>query len=146
MNDASIWAFTPDLAALNNNAHHMVGHVGIEFTEIGDDYVVARMPVDRRTHQPTGLLHGGASVTLAETLGSMGAFMCVDPERYQVVGLEINANHVRGVTSGWVTGTARPLHRGRTTQLWEIKIVDEAGKLVCVSRITMAVLEKKPAA
>ena len=85
-------------------------------------------------------------MTLAETLGSIGAALCVDPERFQVVGLEINANHVRGVREGWVTGTARPLHRGRTTQLWEIKITDDAGKLVCVSRITMAVIEKKPAA
>ena len=142
----SIWFFTPSLADLNKTAHTMLGHIGIEFTEVGDDYVSARMPVDQRTHQPAGLLHGGASVTLAETLGSTGAFLCVDPKTSQVVGLEINANHVRGVKEGWVTGTARPLHRGRTTQLWEIKIVDEAGKLVCVSRITMAVLEKKSAA
>lgn len=140
-----IWFHHPTLEQLNHTSHHMVGHIGIEFTEIGDDYITARMPVDTRTHQPTGLLHGGASVTLAETLGSTCAYMCVDPKRYQVVGLEINANHVRGVSEGWVTGTARPLHRGRTTQLWEIKITDPAGKLVCVSRITMAVLEKKPA-
>ena len=141
----SIWHYTPTLAQLNQTSNTMVSHIGIEFTEIGDDYIRGRMPVDRRTHQPYGLLHGGASVTLAETLGSIGAALCVDPERYQVVGLEINANHVRGVREGWVTGTARPLHRGRTTQLWEIKISDDAGKLVCVSRITMAVIEKKPA-
>ena len=98
------------------------------------------------THQPFGLLHGGASVTLAETLGSTGGMLCVDPAKYLVVGLEINANHVRGVREGWATGTARPLHRGKTTQLWEIKIADDAGKLVCVSRITLAVIEKKPAA
>ena len=140
----AIWFFRPTLEQLNHTAHHMVGHIGIEFTEVGDDYVTARMPVDQRTHQPTGLLHGGASVTLAETLGSTGAFLCVDPKLFQVVGLEINANHVRGVREGWVTGTARPLHRGKATQLWEIKITDAAGKLVCVSRITMAVLEKKP--
>ena len=140
----SIWFFRPTLEQLNQTSHHMVGHIGIEFTEVGDDYVTARMPVDRRTHQPYGLLHGGASVTLAETLGSTGAALCVDPKLYQVVGLEINANHVRGVREGWVTGTARPLHRGKATQLWEIKITDAVGKLVCVSRITMAVLEKKP--
>lgn len=124
----------------------MVGHLGMEFTEIGDDHVTARMPVDVRTHQPYGLLHGGASVALAETLGSTGAFMCVDPARQYVVGLEINANHVRAVKEGWVTGTARPLHRGKTTQIWEIRIVDGADKLVCISRITIAVLDKKPAA
>ena len=142
----NIWFHHPTLEQLNQSADTMVGHIGIEFTEVGNDYVSARMPVDARTRQPYGLLHGGASVTLAETLGSVGAALCVDPQRYQVVGLEINANHVRGVKEGWVTGTARPLHRGKTTQLWEIKITDAAGKLVCVSRITMAVLEIKPAA
>ena len=142
----SIWFFQPSLEELNKTSNTMLGHLGIEFSEVGDDFLRARMPVDHRTHQPYGLLHGGASVTLAETLGSTGAMMCVDPARYQVVGLEINANHVRGVREGWVTGTARPLHRGKSTQLWEIKIVEGAGKLVCVSRITLAVLEKKPAA
>lgn len=140
-----IWHHRPTLEQINQNQHCMVGHLGIEMTELGVDYLVGRMPVDRRTHQPFGLLHGGASVTLAETLGSMGAMLTLDPARFQIVGLEINANHVRGVREGWVIGTARPLHRGRTTQLWEIKIVDEAGKLVCVSRITLAVLEKAPA-
>lgn len=101
------------------------------------------MPVDQRTHQPYGLLHGGASVALAETLGSSAAMCTVDPAQFQVVGLEINANHVRGVREGWVIGTAKPLHRGRTTQLWEIHITDEAGKLVCVSRLTVAVLALK---
>ncbi len=139
---ASIWVFQPSLDQLNQSSHCMVGHIGIEFTAVGPDYVVARMPVDKRTHQPFGQLHGGASVALAETLGSVGAMMCVDPSRQQVVGLEINANHVRGVREGWVTGTARPLHRGKTTQLWEIRIEDDAGRLVCISRITMAVLEK----
>ena len=145
MSDA-IWAHRPGLDALNRSANTMIGHLGIEVTELGDDFVRARMPVDQRTVQPAGLLHGGASVALAETLGSMGAMLCVDPARFQVVGLEINANHVRAVRSGWVTGTARPLHRGKTTQLWEIRITDEADKLVCISRLTMAVLEKKPAA
>jgi 1,4-dihydroxy-2-naphthoyl-CoA hydrolase len=143
---APIWSFQPTLAQLNQTGQCMVGYIGIEFIEIGNDYLVARMPVDRRTHQPFGLLHGGASVTLAETMGSTGAMMCVDPKRQQVVGLEINANHVRAVREGWVVGTARPLHRGRTTQLWEIRIADDAGKLVCISRITMAVLEKAPPA
>ncbi|MBL8523467.1 MAG: hotdog fold thioesterase [Betaproteobacteria bacterium] len=141
----SIWFQRPPLAELNKNAHCMVGHLGIEMIELGDDFLRARMPVDKRTHQPFGLLHGGASVALAETLGSMGAMLTVNPVQFQVVGLEINANHVRGVREGWVIGTARPLHRGKTTQLWEIKIVDEADKLVCVSRITIAVLDKKPA-
>ena len=124
----------------------MVGHLGIEFTEIGNDYVRARMPVDARTHQPYGLLHGGASVTLAETLGSTGAMMSLDAALQYAVGLEINANHVRAVKAGWVTGTARPLHRGKTTQIWEIRIVDDSDKLVCISRITVAVLDRKPAA
>ena len=124
----------------------MVGHLGIEFTEIGNDYVRARMPVDARTHQPYGLLHGGASVTLAETLGSTGAMMSVDAALQYAVGLEINANHVRAVKAGWVTGTARPLHRGKTTQIWEIRIVDDSDKLVCISRITVAVLDRKSAA
>ena len=142
----SIWFHRATLDQLNQTADCMVGHIGIEFTEIGDDYLVARMPVDRRTLQPYGLLHGGASLTLAETLGSTGAYLSIDQEKYQAVGLEINANHVRAARDGWVTGVARPLHRGRTTQLWEIRITDEAGKLVCVSRITVAVLEKQPAA
>ena len=124
----------------------MVGHLGIEFTEIGNDYVRARMPVDARTLQPYGLLHGGASVTLAETLGSTGAMMSLDAALQYAVGLEINANHVRAVKAGWVTGTARPLHRGKTTQIWEIRIVDDSDKLVCISRITVAVLDRKPAA
>ena len=136
-----IW-FAPPTAQETYFRNTMVEHLGIELTEFGDDFLRARMPVDHRTHQPAGLLHGGASVALAETLGSIGAHLCVDPARFAVVGLEINANHIRGVTSGWVIGTARPLHRGRTTQVWEIRIEDEAGKLVCISRLTMAILEK----
>ena len=120
----------------------MVEHLGIVLTEAGDDYLKARMPVDQRTKQPAGLLHGGASVALAETLGSFASYMCVDPQKYDCVGLEINANHIRQVRQGFVTGTARPLHLGRRTQLWEIKITDEKNRLVCVSRITLAVLEK----
>lgn len=121
----------------------MVEHLGIKFTEVGSDYLKATMPVDHRTHQPFKLLHGGASVALAETLGSVGAQLTVNQDTHYCVGLEINANHIRGVREGLVTGTARPLHRGRSTQVWEIKIETEDGRLVCVSRITMAILEKK---
>lgn len=121
----------------------MVEHLGIEFTEIGEDYLKARMPVDNRTKQPFGLLHGGASVSLAETLGSVAAYSVIDPSKYKCVGLEINANHLRSETSGYVYGMAKPVHIGKSTQVWEIKISNEAEKLVCISRITMAVLEKK---
>ena len=114
-------------------------HLGIEFLEVGDDYLVGRVPVDERTRQPYGLLHGCVSVVLAETLGSCGAaFSC--PPGYRAVGLDINANHLRGVTSGWVTATARPIHRGRTTHVWQIERRDDAGKMTCISRITMAIL------
>ncbi len=116
--------------------------LGIRFTEIGPDYVRGTMPVDARTHQPYGLLHGGASVALAETLGSTAGGLCVE-DGQGVVGIEINANHLRGVREGTVTGTARPLHVGRSTQVWEIRIEDEAGQLVCISRITLAVIRKR---
>ena len=116
-----------------------VSHLGIEFTEVGDDYLKARVPVDRRTCQPYGLLHGGVSVVLAETLGSCGA-MYAAPEGYRAVGLDINANHIKATTHGWVTGVARPVHRGRTTHVWQIDLTNDAGELTCVSRITMAVL------
>lgn len=142
MTTVAIWHQHPSLAQLNSSKNTLVEHLGIEFIEVGDDFIKARMPVDHRTVQPMGLLHGGASVALAETLGSSGAYLCVDPAKYVVVGLEINANHVRAVRDGWVTGTARPLHRGKTTQLWEIRITDAADKLVCISRLTMAVLDK----
>ena len=142
MTTIAIWHQRPNIAELNSAKDSLVEHLGIEFIELGDDYLKARMPVDHRTVQPMGLLHGGASVALAETLGSSGAYLCVDPAKYVVVGLEINANHVRAVRDGWVIGTARPLHRGRTTQLWEIRITDATDKLVCISRLTMAVLDK----
>ena len=133
---------TPD--QLNQmNRGNMVGFLGIEFTEVGADYVCARMPVDERTRQPMGLLHGGASVALAETLGSLAAYCTIDAEKQYCVGLDINANHVRGVSAGFVYGKAAPLHLGRSTQVWEIRITDEAGKLVCISRLTMAVLDRK---
>ena len=116
-----------------------MSHLGIEFTEIGPDYLCARVPVDERTKQPYGLLQGGVSGVLAETLGSMAAVLACPPG-HRAVGLDINANHLRAVTSGWVTGTARPVHIGRTTQVWQIDMCNEAGQPTCVSRITMAVL------
>ncbi|MBC7922616.1 MAG: hotdog fold thioesterase [Ferruginibacter sp.] len=123
--------------------HSLEKHLGIEFTEVGPDYLCARMPVDGRTRQPFGVLHGGASVVLAETLGSVGANSCVDGARQYCVGLEINANHVRSVREGYVYGRATALHVGLTTQVWEIRIRDAENRLVCVSRITLAVLDKK---
>jgi uncharacterized protein (TIGR00369 family) len=129
----------PDLAALNaRNLGNAVGHMGIVFTEQGEDFFRGTMPVDQRTLQPYGLLHGGASVLLAETLGSMAANLCLEPGEGQAVGIEINANHLRAMTEGAVTGTARPLHVGRGTQVWEIRIEDEQGRPVCVSRLTLA--------
>ncbi len=113
--------------------------LGIRFTSITEDALEATMPVDARTHQPLGFLHGGASVLLAETLGSVGATLLVEPGKYRCFGLEVNANHISAVRSGFVTGTATPLHVGKSTQVWEIRITSDAGKLVCVSRITMAV-------
>jgi len=137
----SIWRSLRTLEELNGNrGGTLIDNLGILFTEIGDDFVRATMPVDARTVQPYGLLHGGASVALAETLGSMGAAMCVDAAEYQVVGQEINANHVRAARSGLVTGTARAVHLGGRTQVWSIEIVNDAQKLVCISRITMAVI------
>jgi uncharacterized protein (TIGR00369 family) len=114
-------------------------HVGIEFLEVGDDFIRGRIPVDARTRQPYGLLHGGMSVVLAETLGSVGAAYACPPGR-RVVGLEINANHLRGAASGWVTGVARPLHMGRSTHVWQIDLSDDAGRSTCVSRLTLAIL------
>ncbi len=117
--------------------------LGIEFTEVGSDFISGKMPVDRRTHQPMGLLHGGASVVLAETLGSVGSYLCVDAAKYVCVGLEINANHVKGVKEGYVYGTATLLHAGKKTHIWAIHITNDRKELVCVSRLTMAVLDKK---
>jgi len=128
------------LNALSQNT--LVEHLGIEVTEIGDDFIVGTMPVDHRTHQPMGLLHGGASVALAETLGSVAATITLDLKKQYAVGLEINANHLRSARSGIVTGVAKPIHVGKKTQVWEIKISDDQGKLVCISRITMAILDK----
>jgi 1,4-dihydroxy-2-naphthoyl-CoA hydrolase len=139
----SIWSVQSTLEGLNGFFRNtMVEHIGIEFLEIGDDYIKARMPVDHRTVQPLGLLHGGASVALAETLGSVAAYLCVDASQKTCVGLDINANHIRSVTSGFVYGIVRPIHIGSSTQVWEIRITNEQDKLVCISRITMAVLDK----
>jgi len=139
----TVWRSLLRLQELNSGRDGtLVGHLGIEFTEIGADFIRATMPVDGRTRQPYGLLHGGASVALAETLGSTGAVMCVDRKEYQCVGQEINANHVRAARSGLVTGTARPVHLGGRTQVWTIDIVNEAGKLACTSRLTVAVIRR----
>lgn len=124
----------------------LMEHLGIEYLEIGDDYLKARMPVDARTKQPAGLLHGGASVSLAETLGSIAATLCLDSEKKEVVGLEINANHIRSVREGWVTGVTKPIHVGGTTQIWETRIYNEQDKLVCISRLTVAIIAKKSVA
>lgn len=135
-----IWKQAISVERLNDSClNTATSHLGIEFLEVGDDFIRARVPVDPRTIQPYGLLHGGVSVVLAETLGSCGAAFSVH-EGQRVVGLDINANHLKGVTRGWVTGTTRPVHIGRSTQVWAIELRNEAGELTCVSRITMAVL------
>ena len=140
----SIWKRKPEIAEINKvSSDTLAGHLGIEFFEVGDDYLKARMPVDNRTVQPLGMLHGGASVTLAESLGSVGSYFTLDTEKYFSVGLEINANHVKSVEDGWVTGTARPVHIGGRTQIWEIKITNSDDQLVCISRLTLAVISNK---
>jgi 1,4-dihydroxy-2-naphthoyl-CoA hydrolase len=121
----------------------MQDHLGIEFLELGSDFIRARMPVDNRTKQPFGILHGGASVALAETLGSLASAATLDLSKKACVGLEINANHIRSVSEGFVYGVARPFHIGSSTQVWEIRITDEKDRLVCVSRITMMVIDRK---
>ncbi|MEE7547860.1 hotdog fold thioesterase [Xanthomonas sp. Kuri4-1] len=125
------------------SAETLIEHLGIVFTAVGDDWLRATMPVDARTRQPYGLLHGGASVVLAETLGSSAGNLCVDLATHMCVGLEINANHLRAAHQGTVTGTARAVHVGRTTQVWDIAIDDEAGRRVCVSRLTLAVVARR---
>lgn len=132
------------LEEINRFSHNTLAqHLGIEVTRIGEDFLEAKMPVDHRTHQPEGLLHGGASVALAETLGSVAAFCTLDSATKTCVGLEINANHIKGVRNGFVTGIARPVHIGQRTQVWEIRISNEKKELVCISRITMAVIDKR---
>ena len=140
----AIWKQDTSLDRLNGwSANTMMEALGIRFTAVGDDWLQGTMPVDHRTHQPYGLLHGGASVVLAETLGSTAAMLTLDPTQEAAVGLDINANHIRGVRSGNVVGTARKVHIGRSTQVWEIRIETEAGELVCISRITMAVIPSR---
>jgi 1,4-dihydroxy-2-naphthoyl-CoA hydrolase len=134
----------PTLDQLNSTSQEtMVKHLGIEFTGIGDDFLEATMPVDHRTKQPMGLLHGGANVALAETLGSLASSFTIDQSRQACVGLEINANHIKAVRHGLVKGVAKPIHIGKTTQVWEIKIYNESEQLCCISRMTMAILDKK---
>lgn len=140
----SIFKAKPTLETLNKmSANTLISHLGIECTAIGEDFIEAKMSVDHRTHQPLGLLHGGASVALAETLGSVAATCCIDIATQYCVGLEINANHIKSVRSGFVYGIAKPVHIGKKTQVWEIRITTEEKELVCVSRITLAIIDKK---
>lgn len=127
-------------ALQNNGKNTLVEHLGIEFTEVGDDFIKAKMPVDKRTHQPMGLLHGGAHVVLAETLGSTAANLCLDNTKEYALGLDINSNHLKAAKDGFVYGTARPIHVGAKTQVWEIKITNEKEQLLNISRLTMIVL------
>jgi 1,4-dihydroxy-2-naphthoyl-CoA hydrolase len=140
---AAIWREQVSVEQLHEwQQDSMPGFVGIRFTEIGADFLRGTMPVSERTRQPFGILHGGASVVLAETLASMAAFLCIDRERFVSVGQEINANHLRSVRDGLVTGTTRPFHLGTRSQVWGIEIMDDRGRLTCVSRITMAIVER----
>ena len=140
----SIWF--KDYTTGKHGSREMTGlnkQIGIKITEIGDDYLKGTMPVDDRTKQPVGLLHGGANCVRAETLASMGAYLVIDPSRNNVVGIEINANHIRSAKEGEVTGTARPIHLGKQTHVWQVEITRDDGKLSCVSRVTMAVIDRK---
>ena len=145
----SLWRQTPNLEQLNASQRNTIGELlDIRFESFDDDSLSASMVVDARTHQPYSLLHGGASVVLAETLGSMASHLCIDSSRFYCVGLEVNANHLRGLRSGRVTAVARPLHLGRTTHVWDIRLSGEDGKPSCISRLTMAIVplgEKGPA-
>jgi 1,4-dihydroxy-2-naphthoyl-CoA hydrolase len=140
----SIWRTAATPAELNERGSRTLhGYLGIRVTEIGPDFLRATMPVSERTHQPYGVLHGGASVALAETAGSLAAMLCVEPP-YLVLGQDINANHLRSISSGLVIATARPFHLGRSSHVWHIEIRDEQERLVCVARLTMAVVERRP--
>jgi 1,4-dihydroxy-2-naphthoyl-CoA hydrolase len=139
----TIWKTVVDIAQIEQrNIGTAAAHLGIEFTGFGEDWLAARMPVDHRTVQPMGILHGGSSVLLAETLGSVASNLCVDNKTHYCVGLDINANHVRSAKEGFVKGEARPIHLGRSTHVWEIRIVDSAERLTCISRLTMSVLPR----
>ena len=141
-----IWQVDPSALtteSLNQRGKETMSEwLGIEFTEIGDDYVSAHMPVDHRTRQPIGILHGGASCVLAETIGSTAANLAINLETHYAVGLSINTNHIRSAKEGWLTGTAKPIHIGRSTHVWQIAIVNESGQLISDTRLTMAVLER----
>lgn len=140
----SIWKVQVTAEHLNDNKNDdMVKYLGIEFTEVGDDFVAGKMPVDHRTRQPFGILHGGAHVVLAETLGSVAANLVLEPNSGHAVGLDINSNHIKSVREGYVYGVARPIHIGGTTQVWEIKISDEKQQLLNISRLTMFVVRNK---
>lgn len=137
----SLWRTQPNIEQLNAIQKNTIGEqLDIRFESFDDDSLTASIVVDHRTHQPYGLLHGGASVVLAESVGSMAAYLCIDPSKFYCVGLEVNANHLRGVRSGRVTAVARAIHIGRTTQVWDIRLTTEDGKASCVSRLTMAVV------
>ena len=137
----SMWTRVPDLAHLNAMRKNTICDVlDITFDAYDDESITASMVVDHRTHQPFGLLHGGASVVLAETLGSMSSYLCIDAQKFYCVGLEVNANHLRGVRSGRVSAVARPVHMGRTTHVWDIRLTDDSGKLNCISRLTIAIV------
>ena len=138
-----IWLTEPDLDMINQFGQNtLVSHLDIRFIEAGEDFLKATMPVDNRTLQPLGMLHGGASVVLSETLASTGAYLCIDKNIHYCVGLEINANHIRSVRTGLITGLCKPVHQGRTTQIWEARMSDEKERLTCISRITMAILTR----
>jgi len=137
-----LWKQAPNLQALNAMPRNMATHLGIEFTACTEDSISARMPVDERTHQPMGILHGGASAVLAETLGSVASHLIIDTGKHAAVGLEINANHLRPVTSGYVTGICAPIHIGSKTHVWDIRIFNEKNKLVCISRLTVAIIPR----
>lgn len=145
----SVWLKTPDIDQLNALQKNTIGEVlDIRFEAFDENSLTASMIIDHRTHQPYGLLHGGASVVLAETVGSMASYLCIDPRKFFCVGLEVNANHLRGLRSGRVTAVARPVHIGRTTHVWDIRLTSDEGKASCVSRLTMAVVpvgEQPPA-
>jgi uncharacterized protein (TIGR00369 family) len=138
---ANIWFQDYRLEDLKANSEvNMLAHIGIEYTELGPDFLRGRMPVDARTRQPFGVLHGGASVVLAETLGSTASYLCIDSSRFYCVGLEVNANHLRGLRGGRVHAVARPVHLGRTTHVWDIRLSGDDGKPSCISRLTMAIV------
>lgn len=138
-----IWKYDMNLADINARANNtMSEYIGIEFIEVGDDYLVARMPVDQRTRQPIGIMHGGASCVLAESVASTAGNYCVDQKTNYCVGLDINTNHIRSIREGFVIATAKPFHLGRTTQVWSIEITDENKKLISVNRLTMSVLSR----